>query len=153
MDRQRKLRTVRRIVDVGLRTPSTTVRVRAQLGRSQIRRYDAVYINLYSPTDGSNTKTHGKTAKNLYIHTHPFNGPLSGTTQVSRYQKGKANLDFSEARDSEWQWHQLNHMQVCTSLQTDNHACSGRPSVERASVEHRVSGAPVSRAPQLIRTN
>jgi len=41
---------------------------------------------------------------------------------VSRYQKGKTNLDFSEARDSEWQWHQLGHMQVCTSLQTDNHA-------------------------------
>ena len=35
--------------------------------------------------------------------THPFNGPLSGTTQVSRYQKGKTNLDFTEARDSEWQ--------------------------------------------------
>jgi len=70
MDRQRKLRSVRRIVDVGLRTSSTTVRVRAQLGRSQIRRYDAVYINLYSPTNGSNTKTHGKTAKNLYIYTH-----------------------------------------------------------------------------------
>jgi len=31
-------------------------------------------------------------------HTHPFNGPLSGTTQVSRYQKGKTNLDFTEAR-------------------------------------------------------
>jgi len=43
------------------------------------------------------------------------------STQVSRYQKGKANLDFSEARDSEWQWHQLGHMQVCTLLQTDNH--------------------------------
>jgi len=41
---------------------------------------------------------------------------------VSRYQKGKANLDFSEARDSEWQWQQLGHMQVCTSLQTDSHA-------------------------------
>jgi len=41
---------------------------------------------------------------------------------VSRYQKGKTNLDFIEARDSEWQWHQLGHMQVCTSLQTDNHA-------------------------------
>ena len=27
-----------------------------------------------------------------------------------------------EARDSEWQWHQLSRMQVCTSLQTDNHA-------------------------------
>jgi len=41
---------------------------------------------------------------------------------VSRYQKGKTNLDFTEARDSEWQWHQLGHMQVCTLLQTDNHA-------------------------------
>ena len=48
--------------------------------------------------------------------------PLSGTTQVSRYQKGKTNLDFTGARDSEWQWHQLGHMQVCNSLQTDNHA-------------------------------
>jgi len=41
---------------------------------------------------------------------------------VSRYQKGKTNLAFTEARDSEWQWHQLGHSQVCTSLQTDNHA-------------------------------
>ena len=56
--------------------------------------------------------------------THTFNGPFSGTTQVSRYQKGKTNLDFTEARDSEWQWHQLGHMQVCTSLQTDSHATS-----------------------------
>jgi len=40
---------------------------------------------------------------------------------VSRYQKGETNLDFTEARDSEWQWHQLGRMQVCTSLQTDNH--------------------------------
>jgi len=55
-------------------------------------------------------------------HTHPFNGPFSGTTQVSRYQKGKNNLDFTEARDSEWQWNLLDRMQVCTSLQTDNHA-------------------------------
>ena len=89
-------------------------------------------------------------------HTHPFNGPLSGTTRVSRYQKGKTNLDFTEARDSEWQWHQLGHMQVCTLLQTDNHtstpplcfyrpdalpaareAVSRAPSVERASVERR----------------
>ena len=58
----------------------------------------------------------------LHTHTPPFNGPFSGTTQESRYQKGKTNLDFTEARDSEWQWHQLGHMQVCTKLQTDNHA-------------------------------
>jgi len=40
------------------------------------------------------------------------------------------------ARDIEWQWHQLSHMQICTSPQTDNHASTpplsflqaGRPS-------------------------
>ena len=42
--------------------------------------------------------------------------------KASQYQKGKTNLDFTEARDSRWLWHQLGHMQVCTSLQTDNHA-------------------------------
>jgi len=57
-----------------------------------------------------------------HTHTHSLNGPLSGTTRLSRYQKGDTSLDFTEARNSEWQWHQLGHMQVCTSLQTDNHA-------------------------------
>ena len=57
-----------------------------------------------------------------HTHTHLFNGPLTGTTWASQYQKGKTNLDFTKARDSEWQWHQLGHMQVCTLLQTDNHA-------------------------------
>jgi len=60
----------------------------------------------------------------LHTHTHQFNGPLSGTTQVSQYQKGKTNPDFREASDTEWQWHQLGHMQVCTLLQTGNHACT-----------------------------
>jgi len=41
---------------------------------------------------------------------------------VSRDQKGKTNLDFTEARDSEWQWRQLDHMQVGTSFQTDSHS-------------------------------
>jgi len=50
----------------------------------------------------------------MVIHTHSFNCPFSGTTQVSWYQKGKTNLDFTGARDSEWQWHQLGYMQVCT---------------------------------------
>jgi len=31
----------------------------------------------------------------------PFNGLFSRTTWVSRYQKGKNNLDFTGARDSE----------------------------------------------------
>jgi len=45
-------------------------------------------------------------------------------------------MGFTEARESESQWHQLGHMQVCTSLQSDNHASTpllsflqaGRPS-------------------------
>jgi len=70
-------------------------------------------LSSYIMTFDARTHTH--------THTHPFNGPFSGTTQVSRYQKGKTNLDFTEARDTEWQWHQLGHTQVCTLLQTDNH--------------------------------
>ena len=46
--------------------------------------------------------------KTRHTHTHP----LSGTIHVSRYQKGKTNLDFTGARDSEWQWHLLGHMQI-----------------------------------------
>jgi len=62
------------------------------------------------------------THRHTQTQTHTLNSPLSRTTRVSRYQKGKTNLDFTEARDSEWQWHQLHQMQVCTSLQIDNHA-------------------------------
>ena len=72
-----------------------------------------------------NTRTHTHT--HAHTHTHTFNGPFSGTTRVGQYQKGKTNLDFTEARDSEWQWHQLGHMQVRTSLQTDNHHASTPP--------------------------
>ena len=46
----------------------------------------------------------------------------AGTVRLSRYQKDETSLDFTEARHSKWQWHQLGRMQVCTSLQTDNHA-------------------------------
>ena len=82
----------------------------------------------YSPDTYTHThvglRTHART------HAYPFNGPFSGTTRVSRYQEGKTNLDFTEARDSEWQWHQLGHMQVCTLLQTDNPSCRTTNSVK-----------------------
>jgi len=73
---------------------------------------------------------------------------------VCQYQKGKTNLDFTEARGSEWQWHQLGHMQVCTLLQTDNYASTsplsfftGRmpflsPNQQRQSTEGRVDRVP-----------
>ena len=48
----------------------------------------------------------------IIIHTPRLTAFFSGTTRVSRYQKGKTNLDFTEARDIEWQWHH----------QADNHA-------------------------------
>ena len=63
-------------------------------------------VKVYWSTNQKHTQTH--------THTHPFNGPFSRTTRVNQYHKGKTNLDFIEARDSEWQWHQLGHMQVCT---------------------------------------
>ena len=45
------------------------------------------------------TYIHASAALAANRHTHPFNGPLSGTTRVSQYEKGKTNLDFTEARE------------------------------------------------------
>ena len=63
----------------------------------------------------------------VHTHTHtqthtPVQRPFFQDYPGEPVQKGKTDLDFTEARDSEWQWHQLGHMQVCTSIQTDNHA-------------------------------
>jgi len=44
------------------------------------------------------------------------------STADAQHRAVKTSLDFTEVRDIEWQWHQLGRMQVCTSLQTDNHA-------------------------------
>jgi len=70
-------------------------------------------------------KTEAKKAVSLTHtdrHTHTCLTAFFWDYPGDRYQKGKINLDFTEARDSEWQWHQLGHMQVSTSLQIDNHA-------------------------------
>jgi len=72
-----------------------------------LRRFGFVYLVWYA----------GRRAELMYVttgitfwklssssnntHTHTFNDHFSGTTQVSQYQKGKTNLDFTEARDSE----------------------------------------------------
>ena len=61
------------------------------------------------------------TQSQFIIYTHTRLTALFRTAQVSLYQKGKTDLDFTEARDSEWQWRHLGRKQVCTSLQTDNH--------------------------------
>ena len=64
-----------------------------------------VHCSFGDPCNTCSTYPNGSSF--FWNHTHPFNGPLSGTTRVSRYQKGKTNLDFTEAWDSQWQWHQL----------------------------------------------
>ena len=55
-----------------------------------------------------------------HTHTH-LTALFLGLPGWASKRKVKTNLDFTEARDSEWQWNPLGHMQVCTSLQTDNH--------------------------------
>ena len=62
-------------------------------------------------------------AINQHTHTHTFNGPFfpglpgwAGTKEV------KPIWILLKQRDGEWQWYQLGYMQLCTSIQTDNHA-------------------------------
>jgi len=65
-------------------------------------------------------------------HTHTRLTALFRDYPGEPVPEGKTNLDFTEAIDSEWQWHQLGHMQVCTSLQADNHASTPSPSFLQA---------------------
>ena len=62
--------------------------------------------------------------KSVHTHTHThtrLKAPFLGLPGWAGTRKVKTNLDFTEAWDSEWQWHQLGCIQVCTTLQTDNH--------------------------------
>ena len=72
-------------------------KVLVMVARSRVFMYPVIYMSQYDVVKNALMGTH------THTHTHPFNGPLSGATLVSRYQKGKTSLDFTEARDSEWQ--------------------------------------------------
>ena len=57
----------------------------------------------------------------IHTHTQPFHGPLgicpglprwAGTRKVKPETQNLSG--FTGAKDSEWQWHQLAHMQICT---------------------------------------
>jgi len=64
------------------------------------------------------------TLKYIYpirTHTHPFNGPFPGLPWSAGTWKVRP-IWIILKQDSEWQWHQLGHMQVCTLLQADNHS-------------------------------
>ena len=48
-------------------------------------------------------------------HTHTrLTSLFPGLPGSAGTRKVKTDLDFTEARDSEWQWHQLGYIQVCT---------------------------------------
>jgi len=61
---------------------------------------------------------------NYYYNYNHFTAVwyLSGTTLGEPVPKrsNQNQSGFPGARDSEWQWYQLGHMQICTSSQTDN---------------------------------
>jgi len=56
-----------------------------------------------------------------HTHTHPFNGPFPGLPWSAGTRKVRP-IWIILKQDSERQWHQLGHMQVCTLLQADNHS-------------------------------
>ena len=58
---------------------------------------------------------------NPNTHTH-LTALFPGLPGWAGTRKVRPIWIITEARDSEWQWHQLGHMQVCTTLQIDNHA-------------------------------
>jgi len=58
----------------------------------------------------------------IHIHTHTHTHthvlwPCGLCPELPGWATTRTNLDFTEARDSEWQWHQPGHMQICTSPQ------------------------------------
>jgi len=61
---------------------------------------------------------------NTHTHTHTrLTALCPGLTGWAGTRKIKP-IWILEKQESEWQWHQLGHMQVCTSLQTNNHTSS-----------------------------
>jgi len=109
----------------------------AELCLSATNRRPSTYRRTYTtkpPSVSLCCKSHGFRTANIKIlsanskhrhtqtHTHTHLAALfPGLPGSAGTRKVKPNLDFTEARDGEWQWHQLGYMQVRTSLQTDNH--------------------------------
>ena len=69
---------------------------------------------------GVHTHTHAHARTHTHTHTHLMALCL-GLHGWAGTRKVKPIWIILE-QDSEWQLHQLGHMQVCTSLQRDNHA-------------------------------
>jgi len=65
-----------------------------------------VYVDLWRIFTHTHTHARARTRTRTHARTHTrLTALFRDYLGVSRYQKGKTNLDFTEARDSEWQWH------------------------------------------------
>jgi len=84
--------------------------------------FDHILVLFTEMWENGSTRFHVELiVRNLVSNTHSRLMALCvGLPGWASTREVKTNLDFTEARDSEWQWHQLGHMQVCTSLQADN---------------------------------
>jgi len=63
-------------------------------------------------------------SKVLVTHTHTHARTFYGPLDIVRDYPGEPVPELIWILlklDSEWQWHQIGHMQICTSLQTDNY--------------------------------
>jgi len=74
-----------------------------------------------------NSAAHTHTHAHTHARTQPFYSPLGFCPGLPRWagtrkvKPGRLNESgFAGARDGEWQWHQLGHMQICTLTQTHN---------------------------------
>ena len=86
---------------------------------------------------------HNITAVPVYLTVHtyrhtPVLRPFFRDYPGEPDQKGKTNMDFTEAkaRDSEWQWHQLGHMQVCISCQHPTTQFFALPATQPTASKH-----------------
>jgi len=74
-----------------------------------------------------------------HTHTHTFNSHFLGLPSwASTRQVKPIWILLKQPRDSKWQWHQLGHMQVCTSLQTDNYTST--PPLYGRGYKNRIQG-------------
>ena len=88
---------------------------------------------------------------NTHTHTHTRLTALSpGLPRWASTRKAKPNLDPTEARDSELQWYQLGHMQICTSLQTDNHASTPPLNIKHIKHQHIIKYSTASHVTQIL---
>jgi len=85
-------------------------------------RHYVPYFALKSRSTTFGTQSSSRKPLGTHTHTHtrlmalfPWLPRWAGTRKVKP-------IWILQKQESEWQWHQLGHMQVCTLLQTDNHA-------------------------------